>query len=55
MFSKSLIQFSVDGRGYVPSLLFVLRAKYGEGNEDNDDLLQGLMQALLHSGPPTMQ
>ena len=25
MLSKSLIQLSVDGQGYVPSLLFVLR------------------------------
>ena len=40
MLSKSLIQFSVDGRGYVPSLLFDLRANYGGGNEDNADLLQ---------------
>ena len=40
MLSKSLIQFSVDGQGYVPSLFFVLRAKYSEGNEDNADLLQ---------------
>ena len=27
--SKSLIQFSVDGRGCVPSLLFDLRPNYG--------------------------
>ena len=43
MFSKSLIQFSVDGRGCVPSLLFDLRENYGgdnEDNEDNEDLLQ---------------
>ena len=40
MLSKSLIQFSVDGRGCVPSLLFDLRANYGGGNEDNGDLLQ---------------
>ena len=34
MLSKSLIQFSVDGRGCVPSLLFDLRPNYGdEGNE----------------------
>ena len=33
--SKSLIQFSVDGRGFVPSLLFDLRPNYGGGNEDN--------------------
>ena len=40
MLSKSLIQFSVDGQGCVPSLLFDLRANYGGGNEDNGDLLQ---------------
>ena len=40
MFSKSLIQFSVDGRGCVPSLLFDLRPNYGGGNEDNGDPLQ---------------
>ena len=33
--SKSLIQFSVDGQGCVPSLLFDLRPNYGEGNDDN--------------------
>ena len=38
--SKSLIQFSVDGRGCVPSLLFGLRPSYGGGNKDNGDLLQ---------------
>ena len=40
MLSKSLIHFSVDGQGCVPSLFFVLRPNYGEGNEDNGDLLQ---------------
>ena len=40
MLSKSLIQFSVEGQGCVPSLLFDLRPKYGGGNEDNCDLLQ---------------
>ena len=40
MFSKSLIQFSVDGQGCVPSLLLDLRPNYGGGNEDNGDLLQ---------------
>ena len=40
MLSKSLIQFSVDGEGCVPLLLFDLRANYGGGNEDNVDLLQ---------------
>ena len=38
--SKSLIQFSVDGWGCVPFLLFDLRPNYGGGNEDNGDLLQ---------------
>ena len=40
MLSKSLIQFSVEGWGCVPSLLFDLRPNYGGGNEDNGDLLQ---------------
>ena len=40
MLSKSLVQFSVDGHGCVPSLLFDLRPNYGGGNEDNGDLLQ---------------
>ena len=35
MLSKSLIQFSVDGQGCVPSLLIDLRPNYGGGNEDN--------------------
>ena len=38
--SKSLIQFSVDGRGCVTSLLFDLRPNSDGGNEDNGDLLQ---------------
>ena len=40
LLSKSLIQFSVDGWGCVPSLLFDLRLNYGGGNEDNGHLLQ---------------
>ena len=40
MLSKSLIQFSVDGWGCVPSLLFGMRPNYGRGNEGNGDLLQ---------------
>ena len=40
MLSKSLIQFSVDGQGCVPSLLFDLRPNYGGSNEDTGDLLQ---------------
>ena len=37
---KSLIQFSIEGKGCVLSLLFDLRPNYGGGNEDNGDLLQ---------------
>ena len=40
MLSKSLFQFSVDGWGCVPSLLFNLRSNYGRSNEDNGDLPQ---------------
>ena len=40
MLSKSLIQFSVDGWGCVPSLLFDLRPNYGGGNEDDGNLFQ---------------
>ena len=39
MLSKSLIQFSVNGRGCVPYLLFDLRTNYGGSDEDNVDLL----------------
>ena len=55
MLSKSLIQFSVDGQGYVPSLLFDLRPNYGGGNEDNGPPSKGPMHALLHSVPLTLQ
>ena len=40
MLSKPLIQFSVEGQGCVPSLLFDLRPNYGGGDEDSDDLFQ---------------
>ena len=40
MFSKSLIQFSVDGRDCVPSLFFDLRPNYGGGDEDNGNFVQ---------------
>ena len=40
MLRKCLIQFSVDGWGCVPSLLFDLRPTYGGRNEDDGDLLQ---------------
>ena len=38
--SKSLIQFSIEGQGCVPSLLFDLRPNCPGGNEDNGDPLQ---------------
>ena len=38
--SKPLIQFSVDGCGCAPSLLFDLRPNYCGGNEENGDLFQ---------------
>ena len=40
MLSKSLIQFSVEGQGCVPFLLFDLRPNYGGGDEDDGDLFQ---------------
>ena len=40
MLSNSLIQFSVEGRGCVPSLLFDLRSNYGGGDADRGSLLQ---------------
>ena len=43
MLSKSLILFSVDGWGCVPSLLFDLKSNYGGDNEDNGDLLQKVL------------
>ena len=39
MFNKSLIHFSIDRQGWVPSLLFELRPNYDGGNEVNGDLL----------------
>ena len=55
--SKSLIQFSVDGRGCVPSLLFGLRPNYGGGDEDNGNFLQKVWAPpppLLHSVSPAL-
>ena len=40
--SKILIQFSVDGQGCIPFLLFVPRPNYCGGNEDNGNLLQNV-------------
>ena len=49
MLSKSLIQFSVDGRGSGSSLLFDLRPNYGGGNEDNGNLLQKFPCTQCHT------
>ena len=54
MLSKSLIQFSVDGWGCVPSLLFTWGQNYGGGNEDNGTSFERSHDALLHSAPLTL-
>ena len=54
MLSKSLIQFSIDGLGCVPSLLFDLSPNYGGGKEDSRRLFKRC-GALLHSVPATLQ
>ena len=55
MLHKYLIQFSVDGRGCVPSLLCDLRLNCNRGDKDNGDLLQKVVHTLLHSVPLTPQ
>ena len=55
MLSKSLVKFSVDGWGCVPSLLFDLGPNYGGGNEDNGDLLQKVHACTDDSMPQTLQ
>ena len=40
MFSKSLVQYSVEGWGCVPSILFSLRPNYGRANEGNGNLFK---------------
>ena len=52
MLRKSLIQFSIDGRGCVPFLLFELRPNYGGGNEENGDLLQKVLCMYCHTQCP---
>ena len=51
MLSKYLIQFSVDGCGCAPSLLFALRPNYGGANEDNY-LLQKVPSRHCHTQCP---
>ena len=55
MLSKSLIQFSVDGWGCVPFLLFTWGETVVEVVKILAPPLKGPMQALLHSVPPTLQ
>ena len=63
MLSKSLIQFSVDERGCIPSLLFDQRPKYGGGNEDSGESESEVAQSIqllatpwtaAHQAPPSM-
>ena len=53
MFSKSLIQSSLEGRGCVSSLLLNLRPNCGGGNEDSS--CKKSHAGLLPSGPLTLQ
>ena len=55
MLSNSLIQFSVDGCGCVPSLLFDLRPNYGGADEDNGDVLQRSLACTATLSPLTPQ
>ena len=48
MLSKSLIQFSVDRQGCVPSL-FDLRPNYGGGDVENVNLLQNVLCMHCHT------
>ena len=50
--SESLIQFSIDGQGCVPSLLFDLRPNYGGSNEDNGNVLQKGLCTHCHTQCP---
>ena len=49
--SKSLVQLSVDGWDYVPSLFFDLRSNYGGSNEDNGDVLEKVLCTATLSAP----
>ena len=51
MLCKSLIQFSVDGWGCVPSLLYVLRSNWGRGDEDNGFLQRSYAHTATRSAP----
>ena len=51
MFSKSLIQFSVEGQGCVPSQLLDLGPNYGGGNEKQFSSVQSLSRVQLYASP----
>ena len=53
--SKSLIQFSVDGWGCVPSLLFTWGQSMVQIIKIMAPPSKGPMHVLLHSVPPTLQ
>ena len=55
MLSKSLIQFSVDGRGCVSSPLFDPRPNYGGNNEDNGTSLRRSHGGTAALSAPTLQ
>ena len=52
MLSKSLIQFSINGWGSVPYLLFDLRPNYGGGDEDYGNLPQKVPWMHCHTQCP---
>ena len=52
MLSKCFMQFSVDVRGCVPSLLSDLRSNHGGVNEENGDLLQKAFGIHCHNQCP---
>ena len=54
MLRNSLLQFSVNGWGWVPSLLFDLRPNYGGGNEDSGDLLRRACTCCTHCPDPAL-
>ena len=54
MLRKFLIQFSVEGWGCVPSLLFTWAQTMVEVMKKMVTSFKGPMHALLHSVPPTL-
>ena len=52
MLSKSLIQFSAEGWGCVPSLLFDLGPNYPRGNEDNGTSFKRSLACTASLGAP---